>query len=88
MLNLENETLEDRLHVYRLVAAFILSAIIVIGSFVIIIVPTAQATTNAAVAFVSSIITGWTTYLMRTHPSELKAIGDAARRGTSNQNPS
>jgi amino acid permease len=56
---------ESKFRIYRLIAAFGLSVIILIGSFVIILAPTNQSTTNAAVAFVSSVITAWATYLVR-----------------------
>jgi uncharacterized membrane protein len=55
----------EKFRLYRLAAATLLSVIVLIGSFVVILAPTNQSTTNAAVAFVSSVITAWATYLVR-----------------------
>lgn len=49
----------------RLFAAFWLSLFVMAGCFWIILAPTAQVETNAAVAILSSVVTAWISYLTR-----------------------
>jgi hypothetical protein len=45
---------------------------ILTGSFWVILAPTNQTTTNAAVAFISSLITGWISYLGRESTNDTR----------------